>query len=90
MAHKVEFRDEALADLVALYDYIARESSPEIAISYIRRIQVACMRLATFPERGRRRERRVSIAFRVFKTRVEIVTIAYGGRDFENELRKIK
>jgi toxin ParE1/3/4 len=102
VAHKVEFRDEALADLAALYDYIASESSPEIAIGYVRRIQTACMRLATFPERGRRRddilpdlrvigfERRVTIAFRVLKTRVEIVTIAYGGRDFESELRRRK
>ena len=60
------------------------------------------MRLATFPERGRRRddilpglrtigfERRATIAFRVLKTRVEIVSIAYGGRDFERELRKNK
>jgi toxin ParE1/3/4 len=60
------------------------------------------MRLSTFPERGRRRddirpglrvvgfERRVAIAFRVLKTRVEIVSIAYGGREFERELRKSK
>lgn len=100
MVHKVELRDEALADLAALYDYIARESSPEIAIGYVRRIRAACEQLATFPERGRRRddilpglrvigfERRVTIAFRVLKTRVEIVTIAHGGRQFERELRK--
>jgi toxin ParE1/3/4 len=31
-------------------------------------------------------ERRVTIAFRVLKSRVEIVAIAYGGRDFESEL----
>jgi toxin ParE1/3/4 len=60
------------------------------------------MDLATFPERGTRRddilpglrtigfERRVTIAFRVLKARVEIVTIAYGGRDFERELRRQK
>ena len=58
------------------------------------------MGLATFPERGRRRddiqpglrvigfERRVAIAFRILKTRVEIVSIAYGGRDFERDLSK--
>ncbi|WP_315832266.1 type II toxin-antitoxin system RelE/ParE family toxin [Bradyrhizobium prioriisuperbiae] len=100
MTHKVEYRDEALADLAALYDYIASESSLEIAIGYIRRIQKACMELATFPERGTKRddilpglrtigfERRATIAFRVFKTRVEIVTIAYGGRNFEQALRQ--
>jgi toxin ParE1/3/4 len=58
--------------------------------------------LAHFPERGTKRddilpglrtigfERRAMIAFRVLKTRVEIVTIAYGGRDFERELRDNK
>jgi toxin ParE1/3/4 len=58
--------------------------------------------LATFPERGRRRddivpglrtiafERRATIAYRVLKTHVEIVSVAYGGRDFEHELRKGK
>jgi toxin ParE1/3/4 len=100
VSHKVVFRADAVADLTALYDYIAEQSSPETAIGYIRRIQETCMGLATFPERGSRRddiypglrvigfERRVSIVFRVLKTRVEIVTIAYCGRDFEGELRK--
>jgi toxin ParE1/3/4 len=58
------------------------------------------MALAEFPERGRSRddilpglrtitmERRVIIAYRVRRTRVEIVTIAYAGRDFARELRR--
>jgi toxin ParE1/3/4 len=58
------------------------------------------MALAEFSERGTRRddlgrglrtigfERRVTIAFRVVRTRVEIVTIAYGGRDFESDLKE--
>jgi len=102
VAHEIVFHDDAVADLTALYDYIAENSSPEIAIRYIRRIRGVCMRLATFPERGQRRddilpglrtigfERRATIAFRVLKTRVEIVSIAYGGRDFERDLRKDK
>jgi toxin ParE1/3/4 len=56
VVHKVVFRDAAVADLTALYDYIVENNSPEIAIGYIRRIQEMCMRLATFPERGRRRD----------------------------------
>lgn len=56
------------------------------------------MTLMTFPERGTRRddiapgfrtmgfERRVTIAFRVLDQIVEIVAIAYAGRDFESEL----
>ena len=66
---------------------------------YIDRIEAACLALADFPERGMRRddilpglrtvgfERRATIAFRVLRSRVEIVTIAYGGRDFERALR---
>jgi plasmid stabilization system protein ParE len=37
VAHKVVFRDDAVANLTALYDYIADHTSPEIAIGYIRR-----------------------------------------------------
>jgi toxin ParE1/3/4 len=60
------------------------------------------MSLAHAPMRGTKRddilpglrtigfERRVTIAFRVLKARVEIVTIAYGGRDFESTLRESK
>ena len=102
MAYEVVFRRRAEARLNELYDYIASHSSPVIAIGYIRRIRMACMALANFPERGTRRddlmnglrvigfERRVTIIFRVLKTRVEIVAIAYGGQDFERELRKHK
>ncbi len=102
MTHKVVFRRRAEARLTELYDYIARQSSPTIAIGYIRRIRTSCLALADFPERGTRRddilpglrtvgfERRVTIAFRVSKKRVEIVSIAYGGRDFERELRSRK
>ena len=100
--HKVVFRDEANNELIAIYDYIAGESSPEIAIGYIRRMRMACTALAHFPERGRKRddllkglrtigfERRATIIYRVLKTRVEIVSIAYGGRNFEARLRKGK
>lgn len=99
MAFKVFFQPEAEADLLALYRYIAEKSGLNIAGNYIDRIEVACMGLATFPNRGVRREdiapglrtisfeRRVTIAYRVLKTRVEIVTIAYAGRDFESDLR---
>jgi toxin ParE1/3/4 len=100
VALKVYFRQQAEADLLALYEKIASEAGTLIAGNYIDRIEAACMALATFPERGRRRddilpglrtigfERRATIAFRVLKTRVEIVTIAYGGRIFERGLRE--
>ena len=101
MARKVYFRPQAEADLVALYDYIASQAGVIVAGGYIDRIETACLALANFPERGTRRddilpglrtigfERRATIAFRVLKTRVDIVTIAYGGRDFERALREV-
>ncbi len=100
MTLKVYFRPQAEDDLFALYDYIAGNAGRSIAGNYVDRIEAACMALATFPQRGTRRddilpglrtigfERRVTIAFRVLKTRVEIVTIAYGGRVFETGLRE--
>jgi toxin ParE1/3/4 len=100
VALDIYFRPEAEADLVGLYDYIAEASGTRIAAGYIDRIEAACMALADFPERGTRRddilrglrtigfERRATIAFRVLRTRVEIVTIAYGGQDFESGLRE--
>jgi len=95
VARKVVFRPRAEADLVALYDYIANAASPTIARGYIDRIEAACLALVTALERGTRRddifpglrtvgfERRVTIAFRVLRTQIEIVTIAYAGRDWE-------
>lgn len=100
MARRVVLLDTASKDLFELGLYIAEHSGAEVANGYLDRIYTACMGLATFPERGRRRddilpglrtigfERRATIVFRVLKTRVEIVTIAYGGRDFEDVLRK--
>ena len=100
MTLKVYFRPQAEDDLFALYEYIASKASESVAGNYIDRIEAASMALASFPERGTRRndilpglrtfgfERRVTIAFRVLKTRVEIVTIAYGGRVFETGLRE--
>lgn len=95
---KVYFRPRAAEDLIAPYDYIAGQAGLDVAGRYIERIETACMKLADFPERGTKRddilpglrtigfERRVTIAFRVRRTRAEIVTIAYGGRNFERAL----
>lgn len=93
MAHRVVFAPEAEADLLALYDYIAGEGSEERALDYVERIEGACLSLASFPERGTRRddvrpglrvigvERRVAIAFHVTVAAVTIDRILYGGRD---------
>jgi toxin ParE1/3/4 len=100
VAIKVLFRPQAEADLLALYRYIAEASGLAIAGNYIDRIETACMSLAEFPNRGAKRddlapglrtiafERRVTIAYRVLKTRVEIVNIAYAGRDLDSAFDK--
>ena len=99
MAHDVFFRPRAEADLLELYHYIADTAGPLTAGRYIDRIETACLSLASFPNRGVKRddiasglrtislERRLTIAYRVLKARVEIVTIVYAGRDFESDLR---
>jgi toxin ParE1/3/4 len=99
VALKVFFQPQAEADLLALCGYIAETSGLDVAGNYIDRIEIACTGLATFPNRGVRRddlapglrtiafERRVTIAYLTLKTRVEIETTAYGGRDFESDLR---
>ncbi len=63
--------------------YIADEAGVRIANDYLDRIHAACMALGEFPERGRNRdeillglrtitmERRVTIAYRVRRKRVE-------------------
>lgn len=82
--------------MVGLFEYIAERAGYRVAGGYIDRIEEACMALAT--KRGTSRddllpglrtigfERRVTIAFRVLKTEVEIVTVAYARRQFEGDL----
>jgi toxin ParE1/3/4 len=101
VAHEVVFRPAADADLAELYAYIRdRNQDPTLAIGYVRRIRDHCERLASFPERGARRndlgpglrtigfERRATIVYRIEQGRVEIVRILYGGRDIEAALRE--
>jgi len=100
VAREVVFLRRAEDRLTELGLYIAGEAGLAIANNYLDRIHAACVALAEFPERGRSRddilpglrtitmERRVTIAHRLRKTRVEIVTIAYAGRDFARELRR--
>jgi toxin ParE1/3/4 len=99
VTRSVLFRPGAEDDLLTLYRYIADSSGAARADAYVTRIEQACMALAPFPERGTRRddlapglrtigfERRVTIAFRVLDHAVEIIAIAYAGRDFESGLR---
>jgi toxin ParE1/3/4 len=96
--YRIGFRPRAEADLLDLYRYIAGEAGIDIAGAYIDRIEAACMSLATFPERGTKRddirpgirtlgfERRATIVFQVKRAEIVIVRIFYGGQDYERLL----
>jgi toxin ParE1/3/4 len=53
---KVVFSPEALGDLISLYDYIAADSGPVRAISYIGRIEDYCAKFDLVAQRGTRRD----------------------------------
>ena len=90
----VEISQDARADLIALYDWIAEATSPAIALSYIERLESYCRGFDLASERGHLREdvrpglrivgfeRRVTIAFTVENDRVIILRIFYGGRNW--------
>lgn len=92
----VVFSPEAREDLLALYDWIAREASPETAIAYVERIERFIYGIEIAGERGARRddirpglrtigfERRLTIAFAVAE-QVTILRIFYGGREWRGE-----
>lgn len=91
----VLFSPEARDDLFTLHDWIAAAAHPDTALSYIERIEAYCSGFAVASERGHRRddirpglrivgfERRVTIAFTVDETRVVILRVFYGGRNWE-------
>jgi toxin ParE1/3/4 len=99
MSHIVAFSPEAEAQLVALYEYVAADASPEVAERFTSEIVAFCESLCTFPNRGSLREdirpglrvtgyrRSVTIAFHVGEGRVDILGVFYGGRDYEAVLQ---
>ena len=101
MAIEVRFRPSARADLFNLYSYIAKRSGRDRAGKYIDRIEAACLRLGSFPQRGTQYdqispglrsigfERRVTILFQVAPGTVQIVRVLYGGRDLKEALRAL-
>ena len=99
MVREVVFAPEARDDLLELYDFIAERSGEVRARTYTERIVTYCLGLATFPERGTRRDgfrpglrtvgfgRRVTIAFHVVGDKVTIDRVLYGGRDLARAFR---
>src|SRR5438552_1840928 len=93
---KVVLLESAISDLDEIYHYVARASgSPTTAIRFIRRIRRSCERIVNVPFIGHARddlepdlrtvsfERSAVIAFKVEEAQVKIVSIFYGGRDYE-------
>ena len=96
--YPVVFAPEAEEDLINLYEQIAIAASPTVAFGYIERIEQFCSVLASVPLGGTNREdirpglrtigfeRRATVAYRVVKTRVEILRIFYGGQNWETKM----
>lgn len=90
----VEISEEARRDLLEVYDWIAKAGDPETAMAYVERIESFCLRLDIASERGSLRddvrpglrvigfERSASIAFVVEESRVVVLRVFYGGRDW--------
>lgn len=98
--YAVVFTPRAQGQLDTLYATIAADAGEPRADNYVGGIVEACLSLATFPERGTKRDdirpdlrtmgyaRRVTIAFLVdvAANTVAIHGVFYGGQDFERSL----
>ena len=94
----VIFAPEARADLLALYEWISAKASPDVAMTYIERIERYCSGFDLASQRGHMRddirtglrvigfERRVTIAFMVSEEVVTILRLFYGGQNWEEDL----
>ncbi|WP_112309670.1 type II toxin-antitoxin system RelE/ParE family toxin [Pseudogemmobacter bohemicus] len=92
---QVVFAPEAAGDLRALYDWVADEASPVVALAYLERVEAFCQRLGMGSDRGHLRtdirpdlriigfERRLTIAFRVDEDRVTVLRVVARGRNWE-------
>lgn len=90
---RINWSQPALADLEAIYDFIARDSS-QYAVRFVRRLLEAIERLASLPMRGRivpegdGRHREIfeppyRIVYRVEDDVVHVIRLVHGARDFD-------
>lgn len=102
MSYTVQFAPEALDQLETIESFIAvHAGSPLTAARFVDAIVAYCESLATFPQRGLRRDdlmpglritnhrRTAVIAFTADADTetVSILGVFYGGQDFENSLK---
>jgi toxin ParE1/3/4 len=92
------FRPLALADLDAIYDYIAPDN-PRRAATFVQDILTRCRTLCTHPEMGPARPDiapalrihpmlgRVVVCYRIIETEIVVLRVFYGGQDFETIMR---
>ncbi|HEY6323702.1 MAG TPA: type II toxin-antitoxin system RelE/ParE family toxin [Thermoanaerobaculia bacterium] len=92
---KVAWSEPAVADLVAIHDYIARDS-PRYAQRFVERLIAAAEPLESFPDLGRivpegdgrHREllvRSYRIIYRVEGQEILIVTVVHGSRNLAGD-----
>jgi toxin ParE1/3/4 len=93
MKYRVTLHPLAKLDLRGIYEFIAADN-PLAAVSYVRRIRILCSKLADVPMRGKSCEGlspnlrmisfegRVALFYRIADTRVRVLRILYGGRDY--------
>lgn len=96
---RVAYSRRAVAQLEALYRYIADDSGARRARDFVGAILEYCDGLESFPLRGTRRDdirpglriigfrRRVTIAFMVDDEAVTILGVFYGGQDYGTALQ---
>lgn len=92
---RVVLAPETVEDLNELYDWIAVQASPEVAMAYLERVEAFCQRLSLGSERGHLRndvrpglritgfERRLTIAFTVEEETVTVLRVFTAGRNWE-------
>jgi len=93
VALRVVLRATARDDLRSIFEWLNRETGPEFARDYVRRIRDQCYSLGEFPNRGRSRaelaiglrttlfERKAIIAYTVNEEAVQVVRVLHQGRD---------
>ena len=100
MSYSVVFAPEAVAQLEAIYAYVADKAGPDTALRFTNAIIDYCQGFTTFPRRGTLRKdlrpglrtvgfrKRATIAFAVLGNTITIVGIFYGGQDVESALNE--
>src|ERR1700688_1643623 len=90
----VDWSPEAEQDLLAIWDYVAREASPDVADEQLRSLDRACEALAEWPHSGRARDelfrsvRSIAVEayvvfYRVGNSEIEIIRVLHGRRDVD-------